>query len=93
MIYKVVYSRRFVKSLKRVRNAPAFRAEKLTMAINLISTQSPMPEQFRDHALTGNMSGYRECHIASDILLVYELNDDILELLLINIGSHSQLFG
>lgn len=92
MQYKVVYSRRFIKALKRVQNLPGFRAEKLTSAVKLLSTNSRLPEQFRDHALSGDMSGYREFHIAPDILVIYEIQDEILELLFINIGTHSQLF-
>jgi len=39
------------------------------------------------------MSPYREFHIASDILVVYQIHEEILEILVINIGTHSQLFG
>ena len=48
---------------------------------------------YKDHALTGDMLGYRECHIKGDLLLVYERRDNMLVLLLIDIGSHSQIFG
>jgi mRNA interferase YafQ len=92
MNYKVVYSRRFVKSLKRVRNYPGFKEAKLMLAIELLSAQVQLPEQFHDHALSGDMKGCRECHIAPDILVIYEVADEILELLLINIGNHAQLF-
>lgn len=92
MQYKVVYSRRFIKALKRVQNLPGFRAERLTSAIELLSVNKQLPEQFRDHALLGDMSGYREFHIAPDILVIYEVQDEILELLFINIGTHSHLF-
>lgn len=44
-----------------------------------------------DHALLGDYLGYRECHIRPDLLLVYRIYDDILELYLANLGSHSGL--
>jgi len=47
----------------------------------------------RDHALSGEWHGYRECHIKGDLLLVYQIHDDVLVLVLVDIGSHPQLFG
>lgn len=44
--------------------------------------------KYRDHALTGNYKGSRECHIEPDWLLIYET----LVLLLSRVGSHSELF-
>jgi len=52
-----------------------------------------LPAVYKDHALTGDMLGYQECHIKGDLLLVYERRDEVLVLLLIDIGSHSQIFG
>ncbi len=53
----------------------------------------PLPEKNRDHALTGNWVGYRECHILPDWLLVYRIEDDVLVLTLVRTGTHSDLFG
>ena len=50
-----------------------------------------LPEKYRDHLLTGNWSGYRECHIKPDLLLVYKKNDNNI-LRLARLGSHSELF-
>ena len=51
-----------------------------------------LPARNRDHALTGNFSGHRACHVAPDWLLVYRIEDDILVLSLTRTGSHSDLF-
>ena len=52
----------------------------------------PLEHHYRDHDLTGNWVGYRECHIKPDLLLIYKLVDkDTLRLA--RLGSHSQLFG
>lgn len=53
----------------------------------------PLPPRHRDHALTGDWVGWRECHIQPDWLLVYLIEDDILVLTLTRTGSHSDLFG
>ena len=52
-----------------------------------------LPEKNKDHALTGNWSGHRECHILPDWLLIYRIEDDVLVLTLSRTGTHSDLFG
>ena len=47
----------------------------------------------RDHALTGDWVGHRECHILPDWLLVYRIENDVLVLTLARTGTHSDLFG
>jgi mRNA interferase YafQ len=46
--------------------------------------------KYKDHQLKGNMKEFRECHIKPDLLLVYGIINDALEL--VNIGSHSEVF-
>ena len=53
----------------------------------------PLPEKNRDHALSGNWIGHRECHVLPDWLLIYRIEDDVLVLTLSRTGSHSDLFG
>lgn len=52
-----------------------------------------LSEKHKDHALTGNWVGHRECHIQPDWLLVYRIEDDVLVLTLARTGTHSDLFG
>lgn len=52
-----------------------------------------LPEKNRDHALSGNWNGYRECHILPDWLLIYKLEDNVLILTLARTGTHSNLFN
>lgn len=51
-----------------------------------------LEERYRDHALKGEYTSYRECHIKPDLLLIYRVNEGILELFLAATGSHSDLF-
>lgn len=51
-----------------------------------------LPEKNKDHALTGNWVGHRECHIQPDWLLVYRIEDNVLVLTLARTGTHSDLF-
>ena len=57
-----------------------------------LTNDQPLEEHYRDHDLTGNWVGYRECHIKPDLLLIYRLSDND-TLRLARLGSHSKLFG
>ena len=61
--------------------------------IRILSRGEPLPEKNRDHALTGDWVGHRECHILPDWLLVYRIENDVLVLTLARMGTHSDLFG
>ena len=50
-----------------------------------------LPDKYRDHSLTGDWLGYRECHIKPDLLLIYKQSDEN-TLRLARLGSHSELF-
>ena len=52
----------------------------------------PLEMNNKDHALSGNFKGYRECHIQPDWLLIYLIEEDILTLTLIDTGTHADLF-
>ena len=52
----------------------------------------PLPENNRDHAMIGNYTGHRGCHIQPDWILVYRIDGDVLVLSLTRTGSHSDLF-
>ena len=51
-----------------------------------------LDEKYRDHGLSGNFQGFRECHIKPDWLLVYLIENDILTLTLVDTGSHADIF-
>ena len=55
-----------------------------------LGNDEPLPERFRDHALTGNWVDFRDCHIKPDLVLIY-LKPDAETLQLVRMGSHSEL--
>ena len=67
--------------------------ELLENVIALLSMGELLPEKNKDHALTGNWVGHRECHILPDWLLIYRIEDDVLVLTLARTGTHSDLFS
>ena len=58
----------------------------------LLLKDEALPANYRDHGLIGDWSGYRECHIRPDLLLIYRKHDAV-TLRLARLGSHSELFG
>jgi mRNA interferase YafQ len=79
----------FRKDLKRVRKRGKD-IEKLKVAVQILALGGLLPASYRDHALTGNYKGFRECHIEPDWLLIYRLGHDAL--ILVRTGSHADLF-
>ena len=67
--------------------------ELLENIIALLSMGETLPKKNKDHALTGNWVGHRECHILPDWLLIYRIEDVVLVLTLARTGTHSDLFS
>lgn len=67
--------------------------ELLDGIIAALAMGKTLPEKNKDHALTGNWVGHRECHILPDWLLIYRIEANVLVLTLARTGTHSDLFG
>ena len=65
----------------------------LEQVIDKLAKQEPLDKKHRDHALAGKLKKYRECHITSDWLLMYQVKEDVLVLSLARLGSHAKLLG
>lgn len=89
---KVRYRKQFKKDFRRTLKQPGHTQERFQEVLSLLMQERPLPEKFRDHALTGSFTGHRECHILPDWLLIYKIEADILTLTLTRTGSHSELF-
>lgn len=91
MKYTVKYTSQFKKDYKKAEKQHRDLAL-LQKVVGLLANGEQLPDQYRDHALSGNYRGKRECHIAPDWLLIYEIVDGDLILLLVRTGTHSELF-
>ena len=91
MKYTVRRTKKFRKELKKMLKRGAD-VSKLETVVNILASGEPLPPQYRDHALTGNLTGLRDCHIENDWLLLYTIQDDVLVLTLTRTGSHADLF-
>lgn len=65
----------------------------LEEVVSQLALGKALPDKNRDHALTGDWIGHRECHILPDWLLIYRIEDNVLVLTLARTGSHSDLFN
>ena len=90
-MYRIEFTNEMKRNAKLMRKRGKDMA-KLTTVLDLLSKGDPLPQQYRDHQLTGSLRDFRECHIEPDWLLVYEINNNVLVLMLYRLGSHSELF-
>lgn len=88
---EIVPSNQFKKDLKLAKKR-GFKIEHLRDVVNMLASEQKLDEKYRDHGLTGNYNGFRECHVEPDWLLIYRISRDMLELFLFRTGTHSDLF-
>ncbi len=86
----IVQTSQFKQDLKRVKNSGRYVIDDLLRVVDLLAKNQPLLEKYKDHNLTGNWKGHKECHIKPDWLLIYKLLPD--EVVLTRTGSHSELF-
>ncbi|HIU84449.1 MAG TPA: type II toxin-antitoxin system YafQ family toxin [Candidatus Aphodousia gallistercoris] len=90
-MYNIRATTKFQKDLKRLKKR-GYDLSLLTTVIKKLASGEPLPEKHRDHKLSGDFAGCRECHVMPDWLLIYEVDGDELILYLLRTGSHSDLF-
>ena len=78
------------KDLKRIAKR-GHDLEPSVRVLNRLAADKPLDASYRDHPLNGHLRGWRACHIAPDLLLVYRTTDS--EVMLARMGTHAQLFG
>ena len=86
------YLNEFKRDYKRIKKR-GYNTALLEDIVGKLANCEELPSKNRDHSLTGEYIGCRECHITPDWLLIYEVMDNELVLLLIRTGTHSDLFG
>jgi mRNA interferase YafQ len=93
-MYSLRRTKKFKKSFEKIKKG-GLKPKALTeivKVIDVLQSGKKLLNKYHDHQLIGDLKDYRECHIQSDLLLIYKVEHDELVLVLINIGSHSQVF-
>ncbi len=85
-----VYTRQFERDLKRMKIRRK-NIDKLKIILRSLTKEEELDPIQRDHKLIGNWLGRRECHIESDWLLIYKIEDD--HIVFERTGTHSDLFS
>jgi mRNA interferase YafQ len=85
----------FKRDYKRAKATPRHRNDVdslVSAVVTLLVSDEILPANMHDHALSGDWSGCRECHLKPDLLLIYRKpGGDTVRLA--RLGSHSELFG
>ena len=92
MKYKVIPSKRFEKDMKRCQKR-GYNMQLIKDAILLLAETGTLPSEYKPHQLQGDRKGQWECHIQPDWLLIWEQHDQELILVMLNTGTHSDLFS
>jgi len=90
-VYKIVTTNRFEKELKKCVKR-GYNIDSLKKVLELLEQNGNLPAIYKPHKLTGNYADCWECHIKPDWLLIWKQDDKNLILLLLNTGTHSDLF-
>ena len=90
-MYQVKFTTAYKKAYKLMKKR-GMDISLLDEVVDLLRQGRHLEERYRDHGLTGDLAGFRECHIKPDWLLIYLIENDVLTLTLIDTGSHSDLF-
>lgn len=90
-MYELISTKKFKKDLKNIIKS-GYDISLLDKVVTILLQGKPLLEKYKDHNLTGNWVGHRECHITPDWLLIYLINDNTLTLTLTRTGTHSKLF-
>ena len=90
-MYEVIYTGQFKCSLKRCLKR-GLDIEAFTHVLDILREKGELPAEYLPHRLHGNYRGCWECHIQPDWLLVWKQNDTELYLILVDTGTHSDLF-
>ena len=88
-MYEIFRTSSFKKDYKKLSNSDK---EILKEVVTILANGKTLDKSYKDHTLIGNYLGCRECHLKPDLLLIYRINDDVLELALTHIEIHSKLF-
>ena len=91
-MYQIEFTNEMKRNVKLMRRRGKD-LRKLTEVLDILARGEQLPARNKDHQLTGNLRDFRECHIESDWLLIYQVHDDILVLTATATGTHADLLG
>ena len=93
-MYSIITSTKFLKDLKLLKKRSSKDIQPLEAVIEILAVKGSagLSKKFKAHKLSGNYSGYWECHVKPDLLLIWDENESIKLIELVHTGTHSDLF-
>ncbi len=88
-MYTIFRTNSFKKDYKKLKSTDK---EILKKVVTKLADGQTLDIKYRDHKLIGNYNECRECHLKPNLLLIYRIKNNVLELSLTRIGTHSELF-
>ena len=88
MLYDIFFSKQYKKSFAKLSKNDQNLTDEI---VYKLANGIKLEPRYKDHALSGEYEGFRDCHIKPDLLLIYKINKNALELYLADLGSHSKL--
>jgi mRNA interferase YafQ len=89
-MYDIFRTSSFKKDYKKLSNNDKAILKKV---VTILANGETLDKEYKDHKLIGNYLGCRECHLKPNLLLIYKIDNNILELALARVATHSKLFG
>jgi mRNA interferase YafQ len=87
------YTKQFIKDWHQLTRAGRYNMRQLKeVMLLLIANEGPLPSEWRDHELSHGWADHRECHVAGDFLLIYQLDERSSSVIFIRAGTHAELF-
>lgn len=90
---KIKTEGRFKKDIKRLKKSGSANFGKVKEVIKTLEKEEHLDRKYKPHKLSSNWQDHLECHIEPDWLLIYRIESNRKELILVRTGSHSDLFG
>lgn len=91
MMRRIERTNQFKRDFKREKKSNPRLDDMLVPVIELLLRDEPLPDRLRDHGLSGPWSGFRDCHVRPDLVLIYAKSTPE-TLTLTRLGSHAELF-
>ena len=87
---KIEASKQYRREIRKIIDALLVSPEYIEV-MYCLQNRLPLPAKYKDHPLSGDWQAFRDCHIKNDLLLIYRISGDILELARLN--THAEIFG
>ncbi|MCX6753803.1 MAG: type II toxin-antitoxin system mRNA interferase toxin, RelE/StbE family [Candidatus Nomurabacteria bacterium] len=91
-MYHRYYTKQFQKSFNKILSSGKVKRIDVEAVVDILCKGNKLQEKYQNHKLHGEYDGYDECHIKGDLIIIYKIEEEKLILILVDLGSHSELF-